>query len=126
MAPPTTQRRRIVLTTFGSLGDLHPYVAIALELRSRGHDTVIATSPTYREKLEALGIAFHPLRPDLGDVTADPELMRRVMDLEQGPEVVVRELMMPHLRGTVRCQTPSRRCPQRGTVSDTLSSLSTT
>jgi UDP:flavonoid glycosyltransferase YjiC (YdhE family) len=28
---------RIVLTTIGSLGDLHPKIAIALELRQRGH-----------------------------------------------------------------------------------------
>ena len=26
---------RIVLTTFGSLGDLHPYLALALELKRR-------------------------------------------------------------------------------------------
>jgi len=28
---------RIVLTVIGSLGDLHPKIAIALELRQRGH-----------------------------------------------------------------------------------------
>ena len=40
---------RIVLTTFGSLGDLHPYLAIALELKRRGHRPVIATSGVHRE-----------------------------------------------------------------------------
>ena len=34
---------RIVLTTIGSLGDIHPTIAIALELRKRGHDVVFAT-----------------------------------------------------------------------------------
>ena len=34
---------RIVLNTFGSLGDLHPYLAVALELKRRGHHPVIAT-----------------------------------------------------------------------------------
>ena len=33
-------RRRIVLTTFGSLGDLHPYIAVALGLKAE------ATSPS--------------------------------------------------------------------------------
>ena len=28
---------RIVLATFGSLGDLHPVLALAFELRRRGH-----------------------------------------------------------------------------------------
>jgi hypothetical protein len=34
--PRASFRRRIVLTTFGSLGDLHPYIAVALGLKSRG------------------------------------------------------------------------------------------
>ncbi len=92
--------RRIVLTTFGSFGDLHPYVAIALELKSRSHAPVLATTANYREKIEALGVAFHAIRPDLADVIARPETMRRVMDLKKGSEVVVRELTMPHVRET--------------------------
>lgn len=91
---------RIVLTTFGSLGDLHPYIAIGLELRSRGHHIVLATSEIYREKVEAIGLGFHALRPDTAPIKTDPELMRRVMDRREGSEVVVRELVVPHLRET--------------------------
>jgi UDP:flavonoid glycosyltransferase YjiC (YdhE family) len=40
---PGRARKRIVLTTVGSLGDLHPYIAIALGLKARGHDAVVAT-----------------------------------------------------------------------------------
>jgi UDP:flavonoid glycosyltransferase YjiC (YdhE family) len=29
--------KRIVLSTFGSLGDINPYIGIALELKIRGH-----------------------------------------------------------------------------------------
>jgi rhamnosyltransferase subunit B len=57
--------KRIVLSTFGSLGDVNPYVAIALELKARGHHPLIATTPIYREKIEALKLAFYPVRPDL-------------------------------------------------------------
>ena len=91
---------RFVLTTLGSLGDLHPYVAVGLELKSRGHDAVLATSDNYRAKVEALGIPFCAVRPDLSQIVADPDVMRRVMDLRKGTEVVVRELTMPHLRET--------------------------
>jgi rhamnosyltransferase subunit B len=91
-------RKRMVLTTFGSLGDLHPYIAIALGLQARGHEAVIATSSTYREKIEALGIGFRAVRPDHPDVEADPALMRRIMDLRKGQECVIRELVMPVLR----------------------------
>src|SRR5262245_16732657 len=48
------RKRRIVLTTLGSLGDLHPFVALALGFQARGHEAVIATSATYRPKVEAL------------------------------------------------------------------------
>jgi rhamnosyltransferase subunit B len=45
---------RIVVTTIGSLGDLHPKIAIALELRKRGHNVIFATHKGYQAKIEAL------------------------------------------------------------------------
>lgn len=47
--------RRIVLTAVGSLGDLHPYIAIALGLKSRGHEAIVAASECYRNKVEGRG-----------------------------------------------------------------------
>src|SRR5438270_12340631 len=55
---------RIVLTTFGSLGDLHPYLALGIELRRRGHETLIATHADYRERAHAEGLEFAPIRPE--------------------------------------------------------------
>jgi rhamnosyltransferase subunit B len=104
---PTTQpiergirpgRRRIVFTTFGSLGDLHPYIAVALGLKARGCDAVIATSGIYREKIEALGIDFRAVRPDFPDLANDVALMRRIMDRRTGSEFVIRELTMSVVR----------------------------
>src|SRR5689334_11763599 len=76
---PQGKRKRIVLTTIGSLGDLHPYIAIALGLKARGHQAVVATGECYRKKVEALGLGFHPLRPD-STFVADPVAMRRIMN----------------------------------------------
>ena len=50
---PPIDKKRIVFTTWGSFGDIHPHMALALDLRERGHHTVIATSAIYREKVEA-------------------------------------------------------------------------
>jgi UDP:flavonoid glycosyltransferase YjiC (YdhE family) len=91
-------RRRIVLTTFGSLGDLHPYIAVALGLQARGHGAVIATSGYYRKKIEALGLGFRAVRPDHPDLDADPGLVRRLLDRRKGSECVIREFVMPALR----------------------------
>ena len=49
-------KHAIILNTFGSFGDLHPYMAIALELQRRGHTPVIATMEGYREKIEDAGL----------------------------------------------------------------------
>jgi UDP:flavonoid glycosyltransferase YjiC (YdhE family) len=99
-AEPRTgiRKQRVVLTTLGSLGDLHPYIAVALSLQARGHEAVIATSACYREKIEALGLGFRALRPDLPALDADPDFMRRMMDRRRGSERVIREFVMPALR----------------------------
>jgi len=44
---------RIVLTTIGTLGDLHPKIAIALELQKRGHQySASRVAKELRELLE--------------------------------------------------------------------------
>ncbi len=90
---------RIVLTTIGSLGDLHPKIAIALELRKRGHDVVFATHKEYCAKIEALGFEFHRMRPD-NTALDDPQEMARIMDLQKGTEYVIRNWICANLRST--------------------------
>jgi UDP:flavonoid glycosyltransferase YjiC (YdhE family) len=97
--PKTRQTgRRIVLTAFGSLGDLHPYIAVALGLQGRGHEVVIATTRHYQKRIEARGIGFHAVRPDGPDLNVDHEEIRRIMDSRKGSEYVIHELLMPALK----------------------------
>lgn len=86
------------MATFGSFGDLHPYLAVALALKARGHDPVIATSGFYREKVEALGLGFHAVRPEPPTPETAPEVMRRLMDRWRGSETVFRRFIMPSIR----------------------------
>ena len=86
---------KIVLATFGSLGDMHPTNALGIELRRRGHDVAFAAMEFYREKIETLGFEFRPMRPHL-----DPnnkELARELMGVK-GSELLLRELILPNLR----------------------------
>ena len=71
-------------------------MGVAVELKRRGHEPVIATSPIYRRKIEAEGIAFRAIRPDLPRV--DRELMRQVFDRRNGTEFIFRQILMPTLR----------------------------
>src|SRR2546423_939815 len=92
--------KRIVLSTFDSFGDVHPYVAIALELKARGHHPVIATSEVYREKMETLRLDFHPVRPDMPTIDqpeALADLMGRVMDQRKAGDLVAK-VTLPYLR----------------------------
>jgi len=89
---------RIVLTTMGSLGDLHPYLAIALELKRRGHQAVIATHGLYGERVESLLLEFAPVRPHFEEWGDRPDVLREAMDERRGSKVVLRKLVLPYLR----------------------------
>jgi rhamnosyltransferase subunit B len=87
---------RIVITSFGSYGDLNPYVALAQGLRERGHRPVLAIQPHFRPVVEAAGLAFRPVRPDLDP--GDPDWSRRALDPRRGSEFLIRRLLMPRIR----------------------------
>ncbi len=87
---------KIVLATFGSLGDLHPMLALAIELRGRGHKIVISTLEVYREKIAALQFEFYPMRPDVNP--DDRELAKIMMDAKTGTEKLLREILIPNVR----------------------------
>jgi rhamnosyltransferase subunit B len=80
--------RKILLTTFGSYGDLFPYLAIGRELKTRGHEVTIGTSVSYRARVEDAGLGFHPIRPDVS--LDNSELLAYVFDQRRGSERVLR------------------------------------
>ncbi|HKX32881.1 MAG TPA: glycosyltransferase [Blastocatellia bacterium] len=59
---------RAVLTNFGTLGDLQPFLALAIEMKRHGHAPVLAFSPYFRARVESLGLDFVPIGPDLRDL----------------------------------------------------------
>ncbi len=88
---------RIVVATFGSLGDLHPVLALGAELHRRGHHTGIVTSEFHRERVTTAGLKFYPAAPDLRP--DDEDLIRATMDEVNGPKEVV-NFMVRHLPQT--------------------------
>jgi rhamnosyltransferase subunit B len=91
--------KRIVLSTFGSFGDIHPYMALAMELQARGHHPVIATSELYQEKIQTAGLKLHPVRPNLPPPQdQDEKLIQRIMDPRSGPRVLMDEIILASLR----------------------------
>jgi rhamnosyltransferase subunit B len=92
--------RKVVLATVGSLGDLHPFIALAQALRRRDLTVVLACATEYRSKVEAAGIAFHPLRPDFDDMQKDlgmdrAQLTRGVIERST---FLFNKLVLPYVR----------------------------
>lgn len=95
----TTASLRIVLATFGTHGDLNPFIGIALALREMGLDPVIATHEEYREPVQSAGVAFHPMRPHrrqlgMDSVAKTTEMLRA---FRQRRQLILTRFVLPHL-----------------------------
>jgi UDP:flavonoid glycosyltransferase YjiC (YdhE family) len=90
--------RRVLLATFGSLGDLHPFIAVGSALRDRGIDVRLATSADYRALVEGAGLEFAPMRPSLEQFGDKEALARRLLHPLRGAEILMRELVLPFVR----------------------------
>jgi rhamnosyltransferase subunit B len=89
---------RIVFSTIGTYGDTNPLIAIALELKRRGHVPVMALPALYEPKIRPLGLEFHAVRPDI-----DPKnsvLVEMTYDVNHGTEYGLRSFLFPKLRET--------------------------
>ncbi len=92
------QSKQILFATLGSLGDLHPCIGMALELMRRGHKVAIATTEYYRQKIERPGNWVSSGSSQLGsDRWGDDPAVR---GLKRGPEILIRQMVLPHLRET--------------------------
>jgi rhamnosyltransferase subunit B len=90
---------RIILTTIGSLGDLHPFIALGQALAERGAHPVLATPETHVAKCRKAGLEAHAVTPDFYAMAMerglDPDVaIRRAM---QSPDFIMREVILPYL-----------------------------
>lgn len=96
--------KRIVLATIGSLGDLHPFLAVGKALQARGASVLLAVPESYRAKTEAAGFEACTILPSfesLGDglgITPE-EASRRIMS---NPDFLFRHVMLPTLARSTR------------------------
>ena len=89
---------RIVISSWGSYGDVNPYLGLALALRARGHEPVLAIPSYYRAAVEREGLEHAAVGPDVqpGDTT----LVARIMDARTGTEFLLREILAPAIDRT--------------------------
>ena len=75
---------RILITSWGSFGDVYPYVGLALALKTRGHRPVIAMPEFYHALIETLGFEFRAVGPMIDP--DDRDTIARVMDPIRGAD----------------------------------------
>jgi len=84
---------RIVITSWGSYGDVNPYLGLARALRERGHTPVLAVPTYYRPAVEREEIEHAAVGPDVEP--GDTAVVGRIMDVRTGTEFLLRELLAP-------------------------------
>lgn len=84
---------RILLATLGSLGDLHPYIAVGKALVARGQRVRVATSIDYRARVETAGLEFAPLAPSIAELGDHEQVARRFFDRWRGPERLFKSMV---------------------------------
>ncbi len=102
-------RLNFLLNTFGSLGDLHPHIAVGIGLRDRGHNVTIATSEAYRSRVEGEGLRFHSVRPDIVGLAGSPAAMKHAYHPRTGSEYVMRRVFLPPVAETYQDLLPAAR-----------------
>jgi vancomycin aglycone glucosyltransferase len=63
---------RVLLSTIGSRGDVQPLIALALQLRVRGHESRLCAPPDFRDLITGYGLAFVPVGPEVRPAGSQP------------------------------------------------------
>ena len=88
---------RILMTTLGSYGDLHPYLAMARVLKQNGDEVTIATHAEYREAVERIGARFVLIKPGLDDLGPEADWAAKANHTLTGTQFIIRTLILPYL-----------------------------
>jgi len=87
---------RIILVTIGSLGDLHPFIGVAIKLKALGHEPVMALPNNHLESCRAAGLEAHGVFADYDSLAEEigepPEtIVRKVME---SPDYLIRQILL--------------------------------
>lgn len=122
---------RVVLTSFGSTGDIYPMIALGRALLDAGHEAAFATAPLFRKPIEDAGLdyietpphwseqefagfmrdldnTFHPLRQlraiYKGALEHVPELIERLSEALEDADLLVTSYMFPQFGSVAQRQ----------------------
>jgi sterol 3beta-glucosyltransferase len=77
---------KVMISTFGTHGDVQPFLALGQGLRAEGHTVAICTSASYRPIVEALGLQISVISDTMLDLT------RALLNGSDGTLAVIRRM----------------------------------
>lgn len=89
--------KHIVFATTGSLGDLHPFLAVGQALQEKGHRIVVATTKAHQKTVEKAGLEFAHMCPD-PEPTA--EFHAKFMDTRNSAKFVFSKYLSPAIENS--------------------------
>jgi rhamnosyltransferase subunit B len=95
---------RIILVTVGSLGDLHPFIGVAIKLKALGHEPIMAVPNNHLESCRAAGLEAYGVFADYDslaeEIGEEPEtIVRKVME---SPDYLVRQILLRGLAASAQ------------------------
>lgn len=66
----------IGIVTYGTRGDVQPYLVLALGLRAKGHEVTLAAPENFKDFVEDYGIRFHSIHGNVDQLLYSPEGLR--------------------------------------------------
>jgi sterol 3beta-glucosyltransferase len=64
------------LLTYGSMGDVRPFVALALGLQNKGHRVTLAAPENFSTFVESFGIPYYPLAGNIEEIVNTDEVIK--------------------------------------------------
>lgn len=83
------------LVTYGSRGDVQPFIYLALGLKDRGHRVTLAAPGNFKQLVEGYQIDFYPLHGDAEELINSPEF-RKV--IKTGSDIAFTRMVLKKMR----------------------------
>jgi sterol 3beta-glucosyltransferase len=87
---------RYCLVTYGSRGDVQPFIYLAQGLKTRGHEVTLAAPENFQQLITGYGIDFYPLAGDAEELIRSPEF-RKV--IKNGSHIAFARLAIKEMKG---------------------------
>ena len=112
----------IYLSTFGSFGDVYPFVALSVALKARGGRPIVFINPSFSDLFETHGIEAHAVGAPI-DVDALLRDSPKYLHPRNGTRYAMEDLFAPFSAQTLAAASALAETTPRASVSRTTSGL---